>query len=65
MYEYGQNVNLDKQVDGRSKSPGVALLVNHVPFDVQPVTSLERGMVRADMNQAPRHAACFIQNLGM
>lgn len=59
------NVKLDKQVDGRSKSRGVALLINHVPFDVQPVTSFERGMVRTDMNQAPRHSACFIQNLGM
>lgn len=57
--DMGKNVNLDKQVDGRSKSWGVALLINHIPFDVQPVTSLERGVVGTDMNHAPRHTACF------
>lgn len=38
-----KNVNMDKQVDGRSKSRGVAPLINHIPFDVQLVTSLEEG----------------------
>ncbi len=64
--DMAKNVNLDKQVDGRSKSWGVAPLVNHIPFDVQLVTSLEkRGMVRTDMSQAPGHAACFSQSLGI
>lgn len=38
-----KNVNLDKQVNGCSKSWGVAPLINHIPFDVQLVTSLEEG----------------------
>lgn len=41
--DMAKNVNLDKQVDGRSKSWGAAALINHIPFDVQLVTSLERG----------------------
>lgn len=41
--DMAKNVNLDKQVDGRSKSWGAAPLINHIPFDVQLVTSLERG----------------------
>lgn len=57
--DMAKNVNLDKQVDGRSKSWGVAPLINHTPFDVQLVTSLERGMVRTDMCQTQRHTACF------
>lgn len=62
----GKNVNLDKQVDGHPKSWGVTQLINHISFDVQLVTSLERGVVGTDMNHAPRHTACFFsQNLGM
>lgn len=57
--DMAKNVNLDKQVDGRSKSWGVAPLINQTPFDVQLVTSLERGMVRTDMSQTQRHTACF------
>lgn len=41
--DMAKNVNLDKQVDGRSKSWGAAPLINQIPFDVQLVTSLERG----------------------
>lgn len=41
--DVAKNVNLDKQVDGRSKSWGVAPLINHIPFDVQLVTSLKKG----------------------
>lgn len=41
--DMAENVNLDKQVDGRSKSWGVAPPINHIPFDVQLVTSLESG----------------------
>lgn len=40
--DMAKNVNLDKQVDGRSKSWGVAPLINHIPFDVQLVTSLKK-----------------------
>lgn len=64
--DMAKNVNLDKQVDGRSKSWGVAPLINHIPFDVQLVTSLEGGgMVRTDVSQAPGHTACFPPSLGI
>lgn len=71
--DMAKNVNLDKQVDGRSKSRGVAPLINHIPFDVQLVTSLVGGgmgawgggLVRTDMSQAPGHTACFSQSLGI
>lgn len=47
--DMAKNVNLDKQVDGRSKSCRAAALINHIPFDVQLVTSLERG--RGELEQ--------------
>lgn len=48
--DMAKNVNLDKQVDGRSKSWGAAALINHIPFDVQLVTSLERGRGQLEQN---------------
>lgn len=63
--DMAKNVNLDKQVDGRSKSWGAAPLINHIPFDVQLVTSLERGMVRTDVSQTEGHAAYVPQSLGI
>lgn len=56
-----KNVNLDKQVDGCLKYWGVVLLINLILFDVQPVTSLEKGMVRADMSQTARHTLLFLK----
>jgi len=63
--DMAKNLSLNKQVDGRSKFWGVALLINHIPFDVQLVTSLERVMVRTDESQALGHKVCLSQNLGI
>lgn len=50
--DMAKNVNLDKQVNGRSKSWGVAPLINHIPFDVQPGYKFrKKGMVRRDVSQ--------------
>lgn len=66
-----KNVNLDKQVDGRSKS-SLHPLINHIPFDVQLVTSLGGGVgvgvrrvTRTNTSQQPGHTACFSQSLGI
>lgn len=59
-----KNVNLDKQVDGRSKSWGVAPLINHILFDVQLVTSLERGMVRTGVESGTRTSCMLLSMLG-
>lgn len=40
--DVAKNVKLDKQVDGFSTSRGVAPLINHIPFDVQLVTSFKK-----------------------
>lgn len=54
--DMAKNVNLDKQVDGRSKSWGAAALINHILFDVQLVTSLERGRGELEAGRTARRA---------
>lgn len=64
--DMAKNVNLDKQVDGRSKSWGAAPLINHIPFDVQLVTSLEKGGGGLKQTGVKNQdTACFSQSLGI